>query len=116
MLQPGVVLFDQLSDEAKSRATHDFIDFYLRKYSTKSLEILADYPIQYEIEQVNHDIQQNSNFHPDRLRDYLYQNDGELFDRIISSLDQSFMENGVMTDQSYDEWYQKKYDEISKGL
>jgi len=26
VLQPGVVLFDQLSDEAKSRATHDFID------------------------------------------------------------------------------------------
>lgn len=116
MLQPGVVLFDQLSDEAKTRATHDFIDFYLRKYANKSLEILTDYPIQYEIEQINHDIQQNSQFHPEQLREYLYQNDGELLQRIISSLDQPFMENGVMADQSYDEWYQKKYDEISKGL
>ncbi|WP_203651261.1 hypothetical protein [Secundilactobacillus yichangensis] len=116
MLQPGVVLFDQLSDEAKTRSTRDFIDFYLRKYETNSLEILTDYPIQYEIEQINHDIELNSHFHPEQLRDYLYKNDGELFERIISSLDQSFMENGVMADQSYDEWYQEKYDEISKGL
>lgn len=116
MLQPSVVLFDQLSDVAKQRAVHDFIDFYLRKNSTKSLEILLQFPIQYEMQQINHDVQQNSNFRPDELRDYLYQNDGELFERIISALDQTFMENGVMAGASYDEWYQQQYDAIAPGL
>ncbi|MTV82875.1 hypothetical protein [Secundilactobacillus folii] len=116
MLQPGVVLFDQLSDVAKERAVRDFIDFYLSKYATKSLEILTEYPIQYEIEQINHDINLNSNFGPEQLRDYLYTYDERLFSRIISALDQSFMENGVMSGETYDEWYQKKYDAIAPGL
>ncbi|KRK98928.1 hypothetical protein FD04_GL000673 [Secundilactobacillus odoratitofui DSM 19909 = JCM 15043] len=116
MLQPGVVLFDQLSESAKQRAVRDFIDFYLNKYQSGSLEILTDFPIQYEMEQINHDIQQNISFHPEQLRQFLSENDGHLFAQIISALHESFMENGVMAESNYEEWYQKQYDAIKPGL
>lgn len=116
MLQPGVVLFDQLSDSAQQRAVEDFVKFYLKKYRTNSLEILTSFPIQYEVQQINHDIQQNRGFHPEQLREFLVKYDGDLFKRIISATHESFLESGVMTAGSYEKWYQAQYDAIKPGL
>lgn len=117
VLQPGVVLFDQLSESAKQRAVNDFCRFYLKEYQHGSLEILTAFPIQYEIEQINHDIQQNSSFHPARLQTFLIQNDSQLFSNILTAINESFLENGAMANHhDYEDWYQEQYDAIKPGL
>jgi hypothetical protein len=117
VLQPGVVLFDQLSESAKQRAVDDFCQFYLKEYRHGSLEILTEFPIQYEIEQINHDIQQNRSFHPARLQAFLVENDSQLFGNILNAINESFLENGAMANHhDYEDWYQEQYDAIKPGL
>ena len=115
MLQPGVVLFDQLSDEAEVSCDSWLYDFYLRKDATIVLKSWPTIQFQYEIEQINHDIQQIQ-FPSGSTRDYGHKNDGELFERIISSLWSVIHGKWRMADQSYDEWYRKNMIEIAEGL
>ncbi|KRM74197.1 hypothetical protein FC82_GL000274 [Secundilactobacillus collinoides DSM 20515 = JCM 1123] len=116
VVQPGVVVFDELSDSAKQRAVTDFCNFYLKEYKGNNLEIITNFPIQYEVEQINHDIRENRSFKPEELRDFLLTNDNHLFGKVLAAFNLSFLENGALADKTYEAWYQEQYDQIQKGL
>ncbi|ANZ65164.1 hypothetical protein AYR62_14485 [Secundilactobacillus paracollinoides] len=116
MAQSGVVVFDELSDSAKQRAVTDFCNFYLKEFKGNNLEIIANFPIQYEVEQLNHDIQDNRSLQPEELQDFLLENDNHLLGKVLAAFNLSFLENGALADTTYEAWYQTQYDQIQKGL
>ncbi|KRK46903.1 hypothetical protein FC96_GL000896 [Secundilactobacillus kimchicus JCM 15530] len=116
MVMQQAMLFDQLDEEAQRRAVQSFLQFYLNRFRTNSLEILSAYPVQYEMEQVNHDVVLNQSRQPEELVDQLVAHDRSLVSRIISALNQGFMSNGALSDGTWESWYEAQHDQLASGL
>lgn len=109
MSEDATVTVRQLSDAAKHHAVGLFAKFYIQSFRCNKLEILTDYPIVPEMEQINHYITQNNSFHPEQLLSQIQQSYGSYFYDILIQLKQNFRDDGTPSAGSWTKWYSEKF-------
>lgn len=103
------VKFDLLSDDANEQAVFDFINFYFDRFKLNNLEILADYKVDYYLNDINHFISENQSLTPNQLREELFRRCNSEINKVISVIDPEYFDTGNLVSGSWDEWYEQKF-------
>lgn len=114
MQNPDLTITD-LDENAQNAALTDFVHFYLRHYRTNDLEILANYQVDYAMNDINMYIFANQYFSPDQLAAGVLGNKRDLFLTILKTVDLPYTANGSLKDLTWDGWYAQEYAKIAEG-
>jgi len=106
------VKFDSLSEDAIRQSMVSFIDFYLDRYLSNNLEILADYKVDYYLNDINHFIFQNQSLTPNQLREELFRRCYSEIRNVITVIDPEYFSNGNLVSGSWEGWYEQKFAKI----
>ncbi|MCF7522684.1 hypothetical protein L3X07_03550 [Levilactobacillus brevis] len=115
MQNPELTITD-LDEAAQQTALTDFAHFYLRHYRTNDLEIIAQYKVDYAMNDINMYLYANQYFQPQQLAADVLINKRDLFLAILQTINLPYNANGSLKDNSWDSWYQQQYatiDEVS---
>ncbi|AQW22325.1 hypothetical protein PL11_004655 [Lentilactobacillus curieae] len=106
------VKFDELSDDAKEQAAFDFIRFYLGRYKVNNLEILSSYKVDYFLNDINHFIFENQSLTPKQIQTELFRRCGNEINSVISTIDPEYYDSGNLVADTWDNWYEQKFEKI----
>ena len=114
MQNPELTITD-LDEAAQQTALTDFAHFYLRHYRTNDLEIIAQYKVDYAMNDINMYLYANQYFQPQQLAADVLINKRDLFLAILQTINLPYNANGSLKDNSWYSWYQQQYATIDEG-
>ncbi|MCM6796511.1 hypothetical protein [Levilactobacillus brevis] len=114
-MQDTELTITDLDEPAQQTALTDFAHFYLRHYRTNDLEIIAQYKVDYAMNDINMYLYANQYFQPQQLAADVLTNKRDLFLAILQTINLPYNTNGSLKDNSWDSWYQQQYAAIDEG-
>lgn len=96
---------EQLDEAATISAVKEFIAAYLKHYQNNTLEIFAQYSVDYWMSDINEYISENSAYQPEKLRQLLLEEYQSAFTKILAEINPGYTSEGQLEIGSWDKWY-----------
>ncbi|KRM93357.1 hypothetical protein [Lentilactobacillus senioris] len=107
--------FQQLDEAATISAVKEFIVAYLKHYQNNTLEIFAQYSVDYWMSDINEFIAENSAYQPEELRKLLLKEYQPAFTQILTKINPDYTAEGQLAVGTWDEWYHEHAMSLEQG-
>ncbi|MCY9806348.1 hypothetical protein OXT66_02145 [Lentilactobacillus senioris] len=105
----------ELDEAATISAVKEFIVAYLKHYQNNTLEIFAQYSVDYWMSDINEFIAENSAYQPEELRKLLLKDYQPAFTKILTQINPGYTTEGQLTVGTWDEWYHEHAINLEQG-
>ncbi|WP_172187790.1 hypothetical protein [Lentilactobacillus kribbianus] len=104
-----------LDQKASDTAVQVFIEFYLNHYRDGSLDILAQYPVDHYVAEINQFIFENNAYQPEQMQALLLADLKQYFIDIIAAVNPGYQQNGALANGDWEKWYQETAANLQTG-
>lgn len=106
---------EQLDVTATDTAVKDFILAYLKHYQDNTLDILAQFPVDNWMSDINEFIAENSAYQPEEMQRLLFNDYRSDFVKILAAINPGYTDAGELSDGSWTDWYQTQAAKLQNG-